>query len=82
MNVIKNRDLEKEERKLREGFYGTDVQFYCEGDGIDTPIKMIIVFPSIRDNPDEVERISKILMAASKAAKEFKYNGYFIDWGE
>lgn len=82
MNVIKNRDLEKEERKLREGFYGTNIQFYREGDGIDTPIKMIIGLPSIRGNPDEVERISKILMAASKAAKEFKYNGYFIDWGE
>lgn len=40
---------------------------------------MIIGFPSIRDDPDEVERISKILMAASKAAKEFKYNGYFVE---
>lgn len=64
MNVIKNRDLEKEEKKLKEGFYGTGIQFYREGDGIDTPIKMIIGFPSIRGDPDEVERISKLLMAA------------------
>lgn len=80
MNVIKNRDLEKEERKLGECFYGTGIQFHREGDGIDTPIKMIIGFPSKRDDPDEVERISKILIAASKAAKEFKYNGYFVDY--
>ena len=80
MNVIKNRDLEKEEKKLKEGFYGTGIQFYREGDGIDTPIKMIIGFPSIRGDPDEVERISKLLMAASKAVKEFKHNGYFVDY--
>nr|DAQ54726.1 MAG TPA: hypothetical protein [Caudoviricetes sp.] len=41
---------------------------------------MIIGFPSIRGDPDEVERISKLLMAASKAVKEFKYNGNFVDY--
>ena len=80
MNVIKNRDLEIEERNLREKFYGTGIQFYREGDGIDSPITMIIGFPSIRNTPDEVASISEKLMAASKAAKEFKYNGYFVDY--
>lgn len=41
---------------------------------------MIIGFPSIRNTPDEVASISEKLMAASKAAKEFKYNGYFVDY--
>lgn len=61
MNVIKNRDLEKEEKNLREGFYGTGIQFYRKGDGIDTPIKMIIGFPSIRGDSDEVERIRQFI---------------------
>lgn len=64
MNVIKNRDLEKEERNLREKFYGTGIQFYREGNGIDSPITMIIGFPSIRNTPDEVASISEKLMAA------------------
>ena len=32
--------------------------------------------------PDEAIEAGKALMEAGKAAKEFIYNGYFIDWGE
>lgn len=32
--------------------------------------------------PDEAIEAGKSLIEAGKAAKEFVYNGYFIDWGE
>ena len=32
--------------------------------------------------PDEAIEAGKALIEAGKAAKEFIYNGYFIDWGE
>lgn len=32
--------------------------------------------------PDEAIEVGKTLIEAGKAAKEFIYNGYFIDFGE
>lgn len=80
MKVVKYFILEQAERELRAQFSDTDIEFFRRGDGIDNPIYLVVSIPGITKEPDEMISIAGNLMVAGKAAKEFKYNGYFVDY--
>lgn len=80
MNKVKYSVFEQAERELRAQFSGTNIEFFRKGDGIDKPIYLVVSMPGITKTPDEVITIAGNLLVAGKAAKEFKYNGYFVDY--
>ena len=80
MKVVKYFILEQAERELRTQFNGTIVEFFRKGDGIDKPIYLVVSIPGITKEPDEMISIAGNLLVAGRAAKEFKYNGYFVDY--
>lgn len=80
MNIVRHSVLERAERELRDQFSDTDVEFFRRGDGIDEPIHLVVSLPGITKEPDETILIGGALIVAGKAAKEFKYNGYFVDY--
>ena len=80
MKVVKYSVLEQAERELRTQFSDTDVEFFRKGDGIDKPIYLVVSIPGITKEPYEMIAIAGNLLVAGKAAKEFKYNGYFVDY--
>ena len=80
MNIVGHSVLERAERELRGQFSDTDVEFFRRGDGIDDPIHLVVSLPGITKEPDETILIGEALIVAGKAAKEFKYNGYFVDY--
>lgn len=80
MNKVKYSVLEQAERELRTQFNNTDIEFFRRGDGIDEPIYLVVSIPGITKTPDEMISIAGNFLAAGKAAKEFKYNGYFVDY--
>lgn len=80
MKVVKYFILEQAEKELRAQFNGTIIEFFRKGDGIDKPIYLVVSIPGITKEPDEMISIARNLLIAGKAAKEFKYNGYFVDY--
>lgn len=80
MNKVKYSVLEQAERELRAQFGDTNIEFFRKGDGIDKPIYLVVSVPGITKTPDEMITIAGNLLVAGKAAKEFKYNGYFVDY--
>ncbi len=80
MNKVKYFVLEQAERELRTQFSDTGIEFFRKGDGIDKPIYLVVSIPGITKEPDEMISIAGNLLVAGKAAKEFKYNGYFVDY--
>lgn len=80
MNKVKSSVLEQAERELRNQFDGTIIEFFRKGDGIDKPIYLVVSIPGITKKPDEMISIAGSLLVAGKAAKEFRYNGYFVDY--
>lgn len=80
MNKVRCSILEQAERELRAQFSDTGIEFFRKGDGIDKPIYMVVSIPGITKEPDEMISIAGNLLVAGKAAKEFKYNGYFVDY--
>ena len=80
MNKVKCSILEQAEKELRAQFSDTSIEFFRKGDGIDKPIYLVVSIPGITKEPDEMISIAGSLLVAGKAAKEFKYNGYFVDY--
>ena len=80
MNKVKHSVLEEAEKELRAQFNDTSIEFFRKGDGIDKPIYLVVSIPGITKEPDEMISIAGNLLVAGKAAKEFKYNGYFVDY--
>lgn len=80
MKAVKYFVLEQAERELRTQFSDTGIEFFRKGDGIDKPIYLVVSIPGITKEPDEMISIAGNLLVAGKAAKEFKYNGYFVDY--
>lgn len=80
MNKVKHSILEQAERELRAQFSGINIEFFRKGDGINKPIYLVVSIPGITKEPDEMISIAGNLLVAGKAAKEFKYNGYFVDY--
>lgn len=80
MNKVKHSVLEQAEKELRAQFNDTSIEFFRKGDGIDKPIYLVVSIPGITKEPDEMISIAGNLLVAVKAAKEFKYNGYFVDY--
>lgn len=80
MNKVKHSIFEQAERELRTQFNGTIIEFFRRGDGINKPIYLVVSIPGITKEPDEMISIAGNLLVAGKAAKEFKYNGYFVDY--
>lgn len=80
MNKVKCSILEQAERELRAQFSDAGIEFFRKGDGIDKPIYLVVSIPGITKTPDEMITIAGNLLVAGKAAKEFKYNGYFVDY--
>lgn len=80
MNKVKYSVLEQAERELRTQFNGTIIEFFRKGDSIYKPIYLVVSIPGITKEPDEMISIAGNLMVVGKAAKEFKYDGYFVDY--
>lgn len=80
MKTVKHSILEQAERELRAQFSDTDIEFFRRGDGIDSPIHLVVSLPGITKEPDEIISVGEALIVAGKAAKEFKYNGYFVEY--
>lgn len=80
MKTVKHSVLEQAERELRTQFNNTNIEFFRKGDGIDKPIYLVVSMPGITKTQDEMISIAGNLLVAGKAAKEFKYNGYFVDY--
>lgn len=83
MATVKSSVLNSAMAKLRNSFDYNRVEFFAVGDGISKPIH-VMVGPRGHGTvePDEAIKEGKTLMEAGKAAKEFEYNGYFVEWGE
>ena len=90
MKKVQSSVLYREIAKLRNDFDCNRVEFFTVGDGIDTPIHVMVgsrghgtveTDEAIEEGKALIEA-GKSLIEAGKAAKEFVYNGYFIDWGE
>ena len=77
MNKVEYSVLEQAERELRTQFSDTGIEFFRKGDGIDKPIYLVVSIPGITKEPDEMISITGNLLAAGKAAKEFKYIGNY-----
>lgn len=80
MKTVKHSILEQAERELRAQFNNTGIEFFRRGDGIDKPIYLVVSIPGITKEPDEMISIAGNLFVACKAAKEFQYNGYYIEY--
>lgn len=80
MKAVKYSVLEQAERELRTQFSDTGIEFFRKGDGIDRPIYLVVSIPGITKEPDEMISIVGNLFVACKAAKEFQYNGYYIEY--
>lgn len=80
MNKVKHSILEQAEKELRIQFGDTDIEFFRMGDGLDEPIYLVVSIPGMTRTPDEMIKIAGNLLIAGKAAKEFKYNGHFVDY--
>lgn len=80
MKTVKHSTFEQAERELRAQFNNTGIEFFRRGDGINKPIYLVVSIPGITKEPDKMITIAENLLVASKAAKEFKYNGYFVDY--
>lgn len=75
--------LNKAEYELNKNFDNEVVMFFHRGDGVTSPIHLIVSPRGCSEKePDEAIKSGQILIEAGKAAKEFKYNGYFVDWSK
>nr|DAV99338.1 MAG TPA: hypothetical protein [Caudoviricetes sp.] len=75
--------LNKAELELNKNFDNEVVMFFHRGDGVISPIHLIVSPRGCSEKePDEAIKTGQILIEAGKAAKEFKYNGYFVDWSK
>lgn len=83
MATVKSSVLHDAMTKLRNSFDYNRVEFFVVGNGIENPIH-VMVGPRGHGTiePDEAIEEGKVLIEAGKAAKEFEYNGYFVEWGE
>lgn len=81
METVKSSVLQNAMTKLRNGFDYNRVEFFAFGDGISKPIH-VMVGPRGHGTvePDEAIEEGKTLIEAGKAAKDFEYNGYFVEW--
>lgn len=83
MAKVQSSVLYREIAKLRDNFDCNRVEFFAVGDGIDTPIHVMVRSRGHGTvEPDEAIEEGKALIEAGKATKKFKYNGYFVIWGE
>ena len=71
--------LNKAELGLEKKF---DYQFRFNHHGNQASVKVSPQRSYSELTPDEAIEVGKALIEAGKAAKEFVYNGYFVDWGE
>jgi hypothetical protein len=71
--------LNKAELDLEKKF---DYQFRFNHHGNQASVSVFSQKSYSELTPDEAIEAGKSLIEAGKAAKEFVYNGYFIDWGE
>ena len=71
--------LNKAELDLEKKF---DYQFRFNHHGNQASVRVLPQKSYSELTPDEAIEAGKSLIEAGKAAKEFVYNGYFIDWGE
>lgn len=71
--------LNKAELALEKKF---DYQFRFNHHGNQASVRVFPQKSYSELTPDEAIEAGKSLIEAGKAAKEFVYNGYFIDWGE
>lgn len=71
--------LNKAELDLEKKF---DYQFRFNHHGNQASVRVLPQKSYSELTPDEAIEAGKALMEAGKAAKEFVYNGYFIDWRE
>lgn len=71
--------LNKAELDLGKKF---DYQFRFNHHGNQASVRVLPQKSYSELTPDEAIEAGKTLIEAGKAAKEFKYNGYFVDWSK
>lgn len=75
--------LNKAEIELNKKFDNGIVMFFHRGDGVQNPIHIIVSPRGCSEKePDEAIKAGETLIEAGRVAKEFKYNGYFVDWSK
>ena len=77
------RELSELQRKYeRRGNNGSHIEIFELSDALmDSPIQMGINWAAIGTvSPEEAEEFAHTLLEAAKDCRNFKYNGYVIDW--
>ena len=77
------RELSELQRKYeRRGNNGSHIEiFELSGALMDSPIQMGINWAAIGTvSPEEAEEFAHTLLEAAEDCRNFKYNGYVIDW--
>lgn len=82
MDKVKYSDYNIEDLKQRRKSYGSGIEICRSGDGIDTSIGSKVCFPGQTLLPDEAIAFAENLIKVANEAKDFKYNGCFINWLE
>lgn len=82
MKIVNHREFDKEYFEAKKKLYGTDIELIQDGDGIDTPMKVKIAIPGVMMDFEEAAVFAEKPSKAANIAKEFKYNGYFLDWND
>lgn len=77
------RELSELQRKYeRRGNSRPHVEIFEMGDALeDSPIRMGVNWSAIgTTSPEETEEFAHALLKAAEDCRNFKYNGYVIDW--
>ena len=82
MEIINHREFDKEYFAAKEQLYGTDIELLQDGDGTDTPMKVKIAIPGVMMEAEDAFTFAENLVKAANIAKEFKYNGYLLNWDD
>ncbi len=78
-----DRELYKLQRKYeRRGNNGSHIEIFGLSDALeDSPIRMGVNWAAIGTvSPEEAEEFAHALLEAAEDCRNFKYNGYVIDW--
>ena len=78
-----NRELSELQRKYeRRGNNGSHIEIFELGDALEnSPIRTGVNWAAIGTvSPEETEEFAYTLLEAAKDCRNFKYNGYVIDW--
>lgn len=82
MKIVNHREFDKEYFEAKKKLYGTDIELIQDGDGIDTPMKVKIAIPGVMMEAEDAFMFAENLVKAANIAKEFKYNGYLLNWDD